>query len=108
MKINIKPLSVNQGYQGRRFKTNAHKIWERSVLFLLPKTFIVPDYPLEIHLRFGFSSNSSDYDNAVKFFQDALSKKYGFNDKHIHRAVIEKTIVKPGSEFIEWDLKTLK
>lgn len=75
---------------------------------MLPKNYTVPDYPLEIYLKFGFSSTRSDWDNCIKFFQDCLAKKYRFNDKHIRRAVIETEIVKPGNEFIQWELKTLK
>lgn len=75
---------------------------------MLPKNYTVPEYPLEIYLKFGFSSNRSDWDNCIKFFQDTLAKKYNFNDKHIRRAVIETEIVKPGNEFIQWELKTLE
>lgn len=106
-KIPIRPLSVNEGYKGRRFKTPEHKVWERSVMFLLPK-FTVPPGPLEIYLKFGFSSKASDWDNCIKHFQDCLSQKYQFNDKQIRRAVIETEIVKKGQEFIVWNLTTLK
>lgn len=104
----IRPLSVNEGYQGRRFKTKAHKIWETAVQMMLPKGYKVPEYPLEIYLKFGFSSARSDWDNCVKFFQDCLSKKYNFNDRMIRRAVIDTEIVKPGNEYIQWELKTLE
>lgn len=107
IKLPIKPLSVNEGYRGRRFKTSQHKAWENSVLFLLPKLKL-PDPPYEIYIKFGFSSAASDWDNGIKFFQDALAKKYGFNDKLIRRAVIETDLVKKGAEFIEWELKEFK
>lgn len=103
----IKPLSVNEGYQGRRFKTYSHRMWEKSVLWLLPKNYPVPDGDLEIYLCFGFSTKSSDWDNCIKHFQDCLAKKYGFNDKRIRRAVIEVDSVKKGKEFIKWQLNTL-
>lgn len=105
--IDIKPLSVNDAWQGRRFKTKEHKQWERDVLFLLPR-FTMPEPPYEIYLRFGFSSSASDIDNPVKQTIDVLAKKYQFNDKLIHRAVIEKVKVEKGREFIQWDLTTLK
>lgn len=104
-RINIRPLSVNEGYTGRRWKTDAHRAWHRSVLFLLPK-MILPDPPYEIYLRFGFSSKASDWDNCCKFFQDTISEKYKFNDKLIRRAVIDVDIVQKGKEYIEFSLKT--
>lgn len=104
----IRPLSVNEGYQGRRYKTEAHKRWQTSVMWLLPLSFKLPPPPYQIYLKFGFSSKASDWDNCCKFFQDALSKKYQFNDKLIRRAVIETEIVPKGKEFIEWDLITIQ
>lgn len=103
----IRPLSVNEGYTGKRYKTLAHRAWERGVMVLLPPKFKAPPPPLEIYLKFGFSSRSSDFDNCVKFFIDCLATKYGFNDKLIRRAVIETEIVTKGNEFIQWELKTL-
>lgn len=105
--IDIKPLSVNEGYRGRRFKTPRLTKWQNDVLFLLPAGK-APEPPYEIYLRFGFSSLSSDFDNCIKHFTDCLQKKYGFNDKQIHRAVIEKVLVKKGKEFIQWELLHLE
>jgi len=105
--IAIRPLSVNEGYRGTRYKTDDHKVWERSVMWLLPHDFKPPTGSLQIYLKFGFSSKASDFDNCIKFFTDCLSKKYGFNDKLIRRAVIETEIVPKGKEFIEWDLTEL-
>lgn len=107
-KILIRPLSVNEGYQGRRFKTPEHKRWQDSVTFLLPNNYKLPDAPYEVYYKFGFSSKSSDWDNCIKHFQDCLSEKYKFNDKLIRKAIIETEIVTKGNEFIEWELRTLK
>jgi hypothetical protein len=59
-------------------------------------------------LRFGFSNRLSDWDNPVKPVQDILSKKYGFNDKLIRRAVVETEIVRKGAEYVEFEIQTLK
>ena len=103
MRIELKPLSVNQAWQGRRFKSNAYTQYQKDVLTLL-RPLKVPDGPLEIYLKWGFSNIGSDFDNPVKPFVDCLQKKYGFNDKWIVRAVIEKTKVPKGEEFIEFEL----
>ena len=36
MKINIKPLSVNKAWQGKRFKTKKYKAFETELLLKLP------------------------------------------------------------------------
>ena len=106
MILDIKPLSVNCAWKGRRFKTDKYNRYISDVLRML-KPVKVPDGPLELYLKFGFSSASSDFDNPVKCFVDCLQKKYGFNDKMIKRCIIEVDQVKKGKEFIEWDLKAL-
>lgn len=103
-KIKIKPLSVNQAFKGRRFKTEAYKKYERDLLLLLPKIEI-PEPPYQVYYKFGFSSRNSDIDNGVKQLQDILSKKYKFNDRYIFIMVVEKEIVKKGDEFVEFKIE---
>ena len=105
-KIPLKPLSVNEAWQGKRFKTPKYKKYESDLLFILPKIKI-PDPPYQLYFKFGFSSTLSDGDNPVKPTQDILAKKYGFDDKLIKRWVIETEIVKKGAEFIEFELTTI-
>lgn len=107
MLIQIKPLSVNKAWRGRRFKTDEHRKYVRDVLTLL-RPMQVPSGELELHLKFGFSSKGSDFDNPIKPFVDCLQKKYGFNDNKIKRAVIEVDHVKKGEEYVEFTLKELK
>jgi hypothetical protein len=96
----IKPLSVNDAWQGRRFKTNEYKVYERAVFYNLPKVKI-PKPPYLIHYEFGFSNAGSDYDNALKPLQDILQKRYKFNDNDIWRAIIDKKKVKKGEEYFK-------
>jgi Holliday junction resolvase RusA-like endonuclease len=107
MRIDIKPLSVNEAWKGRRFKTPAYEKYERDVLLLLPK-IEVPEGLMCIRLTFGFSSLGSDFDNAIKPFIDCMQKKYGFNDNRIKRAIIEVENVDKGDEFIEFELSDYK
>ncbi len=104
MRLDIKPLSVNDAWQGRRFKTKEYNAYIKSMMLIL-RPFKVPDGYLELTLTFGFSSGSSDFDNPVKPFVDCLQKRYGFNDKMIKRCIIEVEHVKKGNDFIEWDLQ---
>lgn len=105
-RLPIKPLSVNDAWKGRRYKTDKYRAYEMELLYRLPK-IVIPPPPYEVTYRFGFSSASSDNDNPVKLFQDILSKKYKFNDKLIKRTIIESDYVKKGQEFVEFSIKTL-
>lgn len=107
MRLDIKPMSVNQAWQGRRFKTPQYIKYAQDINLLL-RPMVIPDGYLEIVLKFGFSNKASDFDNPVKPFVDCLQKKYGFNDKMIKRAVIEVEHVMKGEEFIEFEIKELK
>ena len=99
-------MSVNQAWQGKRFKTNRYKNYERDCLFILPK-IKVPEGKLKVELVFGFSTKLSDADNPVKCFVDILQKKYGFNDNKIYEYSIKKVDVKKGEEFIEFNIISL-
>lgn len=103
-KINIKPLSVNEVWQGKRFKTTAYKSYEKSLLLLLPN-FEIPKGKLKIYFEFGFSNSQSDIDNPVKPILDILQKKYGFNDSQVYEMNVKKEIVKKGSEYIKIEIE---
>ena len=102
-KINIKTLSVNEAWQGRRFKTDKYKKYESDLLLLLPKINI-PNPPYRLNIIVGFSNKASDLDNVLKPFLDILQKKYSINDKHIEILHIEKQIVIKNNEFISFEL----
>ena len=102
-KIDIKPLSVNCAYKGRRFKTQKYDTFINSMLFLLPK-ITLPQSPYSINIVLGYSSKASDIDNGLKSLLDCLVKKYGFDDREIYQMNVKKEIVKKGSEFIKFEL----
>ena len=102
MKIEIKPLSVNNAWQGRRFKTKMYRDFESDLLMLLPKDVDIPEGELSLWLTYGFSSKGSDLDNPTKMVIDILSKKYGFNDNRIYNINLQKQIVSKGKEFVQF------
>lgn len=106
MRINIKPLSVNEAWQGKRFKSPKYAQYERDVLFLLPQ-IKVPKSELSLTIRVGYSNKASDIDNCVKPFVDILQKKYEFNDSQIYELHVFKYIVEKGSEFIDFEFQTM-
>jgi Holliday junction resolvase RusA-like endonuclease len=107
MRIDIKPLSVNQCWQGKRFKTPKYKGYEKEMLLRLPKINI-PNPPFKVYYEFGFSSANSDLDNPIKPLQDILQKKYNFNDKDIFEMTAKRVKVKKGNEYLIFEIKELK
>lgn len=103
MRINVKPLSVNQLWKGQRFKTPKYTGYELEVFYKLPP-LTIPDGKIQLNLRFGFSSSNSDLSNHIKAFEDILQKKYKFNDNRFYRIILEKEIVKKGEEFIDFEI----
>lgn len=103
--INIKPLSVNEAFKGKRFRTEKYDLFIRKMLLLLPKSILIPDATnIKLAIEFGFSSKGSDIDNCCKSFIDCLVKKYSFDDRHIYELHIFKAIVKKGNEYIKFKI----
>jgi Holliday junction resolvase RusA-like endonuclease len=106
-KLNEKPLSINEAWQGKRFKTPAYKRYEQAMLLLMPKGKVDLDQMLRVEFFFGFSNKASDLDNPVKLLMDIAQKKYGFNDKNVFELNVRKCIVKKGEEFIQMGIYQL-
>jgi Holliday junction resolvase RusA-like endonuclease len=106
-KLNEKPLSINEAWQGKRFKTQAYKSYEETILLSMPKAKIETEQMLRIEFFFGFSNKASDLDNPVKLLFDIAQKKYGFNDKNVFELNVRKCIVKKGEEFIQMGIYPL-
>lgn len=106
--IDIKPLSVNKVWQGRRFKTKVYKQYEIDVNKLLPNNVPrIDSKRLALSLSIGVSSKNADLDNVCKPFLDILQKKYGFNDRYVYKIDMEKVDVVKGKEFIEFEIKEI-
>ena len=101
----IKPLSVNEAWQGRRYKTKAYETYEKLLLYSLPMLKI-PAAPFEVHYIFGMSNGAADIDNPIKPLQDIIQKKYGINDKDIYKIIVLKSKVRKGNEYISFRIKT--
>lgn len=104
MRINYKPMSVNECWQGQRFKTPAYKKYEHDILLLL-LPYKLPKKPYKVVLTFGMSNLSADIDNPVKPLLDILQKKYGFNDRDIMELNLFKRKTDKGKEFINFTIE---
>lgn len=109
IKIQIKPVSVNECYTGRRFKTEIYKWYETELMYRLPGSYdaIPKDCKLKVIYEFGFSSNGSDLFNHEKCLTDILQKKYGFNDNRIFEGHLYKKIVPKGQEYVTINITPL-
>lgn len=105
IKLDIKPLSVNEAYSGRRCKTKKYSSYKRYLMMILPSVN-VPDGNLKISIKWGFSSHGSDIDNPCKPFIDCLQAKYGFNDNRVSVLNLRREQVKKGGEFVEFKIES--
>ena len=106
-RIALKPLSINEAWKGRRFRTDACKAFQQAMALVLPKRLEIPEGKLMLMLQFGVSSKNADIDNPAKVTIDCLQKKYGFNDKRIYGLAVQKVDVPKGQEFIEFAIAAL-
>ena len=89
----IKLLSVNEAWQGRRYKTTTYRDYQKNLLYTLPRLRMKKfDYYYIVYI-FNFANKLSDWDNPIKPLQDILQKKYGFDDKDIYISLTFKKIV---------------
>lgn len=105
-RVEVKPLSVNNAWRGRRYKTKDYEAYEKGVLGMLQKCEL-PEPPYKLSLVFGVSTRNADIDNPAKLFIDILQKKYKFNDKEIFELNIKKVIVAKRKEFCEFKMEHL-
>lgn len=102
--IKIKPLSINQAFKGRRFKTQKYDTFIFQTIALLPSNLKFRNRNIRLDIEFGFSSKLSDIDNCCKPFIDCLVKKYGIDDRYIDELHVTRKIVKKGFEYISFTL----
>jgi Holliday junction resolvase RusA-like endonuclease len=103
--IKIKPLSVNEAFKGKKYRTDKYDLFIKNMMFLLPNNMNFPDEKnIKIAIIFGFSSSLSDIDNCCKSFLDCLVKKYKIDDRYIYEMHVFKEIVIKGQEFITFKI----
>ena len=98
--IKIKPVSINQAYQGRRFKNTLHKEYEKELLWKLKKGGkIEGKYRME--LDFHFKTTKSDVSNYIKLLEDAIVKA-GLveDDRFCYELIARKHIGEPAINII--------
>lgn len=89
--IPLKPLSVNEAFQGKRFKTKKCKDFESNFFLFAPKMKKISG-AVSIEYRFHLKNHKmTDVDNLVKILQDAIVKcGYIDDDRMIYKSTSEK------------------
>ena len=92
--IKVKPLSINQAWQGRRFKTPKCSAYNLAVSESIQKQYpkpVIADWYL-IHYQFWIKNFArTDCDNMVKSLQDCIVRaKIISDDCRIKRFTVEK------------------
>jgi hypothetical protein len=105
-RVDIKPISVNVAFEGKRFKTKAYKQFEKDCLLIMPKIKLPPP-PYRIDYIFAFSSKLADLGNPEKLVTDTLCMKYNFDDRDIYEMNLKKVIVQKGKEYFEFEIRHL-
>ena len=78
--VNLKPLSINIAFKGRRFKTQECKQYEKDLWVLLPKKERVEGkYSLVLDFFLKRPGNT-DVSNLIKILEDILVKKEYIKD----------------------------
>ena len=104
--IHVKPISINECFQGRRFKTKKYDVFIKEMLYSMPKQITFSgniDLKIVLYLK---SILRSDIDNFIKPIIDCLVKKGWIEDDRFiqHLEVVK---VKNKIEQIEIELKQL-
>lgn len=106
--VQIKPLSINKAFQGRRFKTVEHKAYEQELLLKLPYHKIKDNTPFFLKVEAGLSSKNSDLSNVLKLLEDILCKKYNIDDRFTYKIYMEKKIVQKGEEYLKIEIESIE
>lgn len=92
--VDLKPLSVNEAWKGRSFKTNTYKDFENDLLWLLPKNIKPIEGRVEVRFRFHMKNHKlADWDNPIKPLQDVLVKSGIISDdRNIYVGMAQKVV----------------
>jgi len=87
----VKPLSINEAFQGRRFNTKAKTRYEEVLALLIPKKPVIGKW-FKVYYDFYLRNFPlTDADNLVKVLQDCIVKRGVIpNDNKIVHYVIRK------------------
>jgi len=111
VEIPVQALSINQAFQGRRFKTRIYQAFEREATILLPRMKMMMGL-VEVWYEFGLTKRNfkrSDVGNLEKCLSDILVKRgYIEDDRKImalHLQKVESSRYYVSIEIRQWNKK---
>ena len=110
IRLPLKAVSTNQLYVGKKIKSRLARQFEADVAVLLKANapdITLPDGDLTLHLRFGITRRS-DVSNCVKLLEDCIARHYGINDRRFAGLTMVRQHVKPGQEFIVFEIDAFR
>ena len=104
--INTKPLSQNQAWKGKVYKSKAYKDYEQIIkvhlmTFKLPR--IRPNTPFYLFLEFG-TPRYQDCSNSIKLAEDIICRHLGVNDNYVMAIFSRKVITKKQDSYIRFNI----
>lgn len=105
IRLDLKPLSVNRAWQGRRYKTPEYASWSDSAAWILKANRLETlEGPVSLTVRwFMKTAEMSDIDNPLKVLLDAIVRAGLIkDDRQIFKLTVEKK--KSDTDYIEIEL----
>lgn len=104
--IPIQPLSQNQAWAGKRWKSQDYKTYEAALQIYFHK-FTLPKLKKKerfyLYLEFG-ATYRQDCSNGIKLFEDCLCKFLGVDDRDVMAIFTRKIITKKVDSFIRFNI----
>lgn len=90
--IEIKPLSINQAWQGRRYKTKLYDDYIKELLYLLPQKAQIKAKKVAVEITLYLkNAERNDTDNFIKPLLDIIVKRgWIIDDRYIYKLIATK------------------
>lgn len=105
LRINLKPISVNKAWQGRRFKSKEYKGFEQDFLLELSKMDIQKtegEYGMTLHFHMK-NALASDLSNFIKTTEDIIVKAGLVDDDRFCKQMVVRKYKSP-EDYFEFDI----
>lgn len=85
VEVNIKPLSINRAWQGRKYRTKEYKAYQEEMHYLLPNKEMIKG-KIAVFLTFYLKNPTQcDVDNFIKPILDIFKNKgYIEDDRNVY------------------------
>ena len=104
--IPLCPLSQNQAWKGKRYKSSDYKQYEKDVTtYLLTLDLPKVKQKEKIYLLFEFGTVSrQDLSNNLKLLEDIICRYLGIDDRYTMAIFCRKVITKKVDSFIKFNI----